>query len=109
MAPRIVLFGATGYTGELTARALVAKGAEPVLAPRSPERLAALASELGGLETHVADVGAAIAAGAHYLDSTGEGSFIRRVFGQWGPRAASADSALAPSRACPAPGGRSTG
>jgi short subunit dehydrogenase-like uncharacterized protein len=125
MAPRIVLFGATGYTGELTARALVAKGAEPVLAARSPERLAALASELGGLETHVADVGrpqsvaalvargdvlvstvgpfsrwgaaaveAAIAVGAHYIDSTGEGSFIRRIFEEWGPRAASADSAL---------------
>ena len=28
MAGRIVLFGATGYTGDLTARAMVARGAD---------------------------------------------------------------------------------
>ena len=32
-------------------------------------------------------VQAAIAAGAHYLDSTGEGSFIREVFERYGPAA----------------------
>ena len=53
---RILLFGATGYTGEMTARALVARGARPVLAARSAERLERLADELGGLETRVADV-----------------------------------------------------
>lgn len=53
---RIVVFGATGYTGENTARELVARGARPVLAGRSAGRLAALADELGGLETQVADV-----------------------------------------------------
>ncbi|MCW3049260.1 MAG: hypothetical protein JWO74_3544 [Solirubrobacterales bacterium] len=56
MAGRIVLFGATGYTGEMTARALVARGARPVLAARSAERLERLADDLGGLETRVADV-----------------------------------------------------
>jgi short subunit dehydrogenase-like uncharacterized protein len=56
MPGRIVLFGATGYTGAMTARALVARGAEPVLAARSAERLERLADELGGLETRVADV-----------------------------------------------------
>ena len=56
MAGQIVLFGATGYTGEGTARALVASGAKPVLAARSAERLERLAAELGGLETRVADV-----------------------------------------------------
>jgi short subunit dehydrogenase-like uncharacterized protein len=55
MAGRIVVFGATGYTGEMTARALVARGVEPLLAARSPERLQRLAAELGGLETRVAD------------------------------------------------------
>jgi len=55
MAGRIVIFGATGYTGEHTARALVGHGARPVLAGRSPERLERLAEELGGLETTVAD------------------------------------------------------
>ena len=56
MASRIVLFGATGYTGDLTARALVARGHRPVLAARNPHRVVALAEELGGLETGVADV-----------------------------------------------------
>lgn len=55
---RIVLFGATGYTGDLTARAMVARGMKPVLAARSADRLQALAGELGGLETRVADVSA---------------------------------------------------
>ncbi len=126
MTPRIVLFGATGYTGALTARAMVDRGLAPVLAARSGERLAGLADELGGeLETRVADVGdpssvralvspgdvlvttvgpfmrwgapaleAAIARGAHYLDSTGEGPFIRRVFEHAGPRAQAAGVGL---------------
>jgi len=54
---RIVLFGATGYTGARTAEALVARGGRPVLAGRDPDRLAALAGRLGGLETARADVG----------------------------------------------------
>lgn len=57
MVGSIVLFGATGYTGELTARALVERGAKPVLAGRSREKLKGLAADLGGdLETEVADV-----------------------------------------------------
>ncbi|MGZ6696158.1 MAG: saccharopine dehydrogenase family protein [Solirubrobacteraceae bacterium] len=118
MAGRIVLLGATGYTGDLTARAMVARGTAPVLAGRSEERVRALASELGGLEWATADVEragsvralvergdvlvttvgpftrygepavrAAIDAGAHYLDSSGEPSFIRAVFERWGPEA----------------------
>ena len=53
---RIILFGATGYTGRLVADALVKRGAKPVLAARSAETLTELAAELGGLETAVADV-----------------------------------------------------
>lgn len=119
MTSKIVLFGATGYTGRLVARSLVRSGARPVLAGRSPDRLVSLADELGGLETLVADaqqpdgsvrgalepgdvllttVGpflrygepalhAAVNAGAHYVDSTGEPPFIRRVFEEFGPRA----------------------
>ena len=57
MARRIVLFGATGYTGRLTAEAFVARGARPVLAARSEDKLRRLAEELGGdLETAPADV-----------------------------------------------------
>ncbi|WP_067649901.1 saccharopine dehydrogenase family protein [Nocardia harenae] len=109
--PKIVLFGATGYTGRLTARALADAGASPVLAARNPDALAKLAADIGGAETAVADVtnpdsvrallgagdvlittvgpflrfgapalAAALAAGAHYFDSTGEGPFIRTVF-----------------------------
>src|SRR5690348_14384633 len=56
---RIVLYGATGYTGGLVARALVAGGARPVLAGRDKGRLDALAERLslegnGVLETAVA-------------------------------------------------------
>ena len=57
MAGRIVLFGATGYTGRLTAEAMVERGLRPVLAARSRDKLEALAAELGGeLEIEVADV-----------------------------------------------------
>jgi short subunit dehydrogenase-like uncharacterized protein len=55
MASRIVVFGATGYTGRLVAERLVEAGARPVLAGRNEERLAALAGELGGLEYARAD------------------------------------------------------
>ncbi len=56
MAERIVLFGATGYTGRLTAEAMVARGLKPVLAARDRSRVEALAAELGGLEVATADV-----------------------------------------------------
>jgi short subunit dehydrogenase-like uncharacterized protein len=125
MAERIVVFGATGYTGDLTARALVDRGARPVLAARNMARVSALAEELGGLDWTVADVArpdsvralvergdvlistvgpferwgepavqAAVGAGAHYLDSTGEGSFIRAVFERFGPGAQAAGCGL---------------
>ena len=125
MAERIVVFGATGYTGDLVSRALVDRGARPVLAARNEARVRALAEELGGLEWALADVErpdtvralvergdvlvstvgpfarwgepavqAAIGAGAHYLDSTGEGSFIREVFERFGPGAQAAGCGL---------------
>jgi short subunit dehydrogenase-like uncharacterized protein len=57
---RIVLYGATGYIGGLTARAMIANGFRPVLAGRDQGRLTALAEQLSGagngieLETAVA-------------------------------------------------------
>lgn len=127
MSKRIVLFGATGFTGELTARALVARGARPLLVGRDRARVAALAAELGA-DSAVADaaapgasaalgsllssgdvlvstvgpfvrwgepaVRAAIGAGAHYLDSTGEPPFIRAVFERHGSAARDAGSVL---------------
>ena len=56
MTGRVVLFGATGYTGRLTAEAMVERGMSPVLAARSRSKLDAMARELGGLDTAEADV-----------------------------------------------------
>jgi short subunit dehydrogenase-like uncharacterized protein len=57
MPGRIVLLGATGYTGRLTAQAMVARGMTPVLAARNLDRMQALVGELGAdLETAVADI-----------------------------------------------------
>jgi short subunit dehydrogenase-like uncharacterized protein len=46
MPGRIVLYGATGYTGALTAQAMVAGGVRPVLAGRDQSRLSALAARI---------------------------------------------------------------
>ncbi len=98
----IAVLGATGYTGRLIAHELYRRGIPMLLAGRDPGRLQAVAAEVGGADTLVADVGdqasldalgrralvlvntvgpfvdfgepvvrAAIAAGAHYLDTTG--------------------------------------
>ena len=57
MAGRIVLFGATGYTGRLVSEALAGRGARPLLAGRNQESLEQLSQDLGGgFETAVADV-----------------------------------------------------
>jgi short subunit dehydrogenase-like uncharacterized protein len=128
MPSRIVVFGATGYTGRLVAERLAGQGERPVLAGRSEERLAELAERLGGLEWVKADalrrnsvfaavqpgdvvistvgpfvkwgdaaVRAAIAAGATYMDSTGEPAFIRRVFEEFGGPAQRNGAALLPA------------
>ncbi len=57
MPGRIVVFGASGYTGRLTAEALARRGHRPLLAGRSAARLAEIAGAIGGdLEIAVADV-----------------------------------------------------
>ncbi|HEY8373694.1 MAG TPA: saccharopine dehydrogenase NADP-binding domain-containing protein [Pseudonocardiaceae bacterium] len=118
---RVILLGATGYTGRLTVEELVAAGCRPVLVGRDPVRLAAMGESSGGLVTRVVDitapgavealrellrpgdvlistvgpfarlgspaVQAAARAGVTYLDSTGEPSFVRRVFEEFGPQA----------------------
>jgi short subunit dehydrogenase-like uncharacterized protein len=86
MAGRVVLFGGTGFTGELTARALVARRARPLLAGRSERRLKALAEELGGLETAVVDATAQGAA-ATLADLAGPGDVLVCTVGpfvRWG-------------------------
>jgi short subunit dehydrogenase-like uncharacterized protein len=124
MSARIVLFGASGYTGGRTAEAMVARGLRPVLAGRDPARLAPLARRFG-LDSAYADVAdrtslielvrpddvlvttvgpfqkagwaairTAVDAGATYLDSTGEPPFIRSVYEWWGPEAEGTGAAL---------------
>lgn len=46
MGGRLTLFGATGYTGRLVARAMLERGLRPVLAARSLARLEALRENL---------------------------------------------------------------
>ncbi len=110
---RIVLLGATGFTGNRVLRALLAAGEKPTLMGRNSARMAAAAGRLGAelpvvevdvtsvsdlervftsndvvlstvgpfMKLGLATVTAAAHAGAHYLDSSGEAAFVRRVFG----------------------------
>ncbi|MFJ7128749.1 saccharopine dehydrogenase family protein [Streptomyces sp. NPDC098101] len=55
MTGRVVLLGATGYTGGLVLDALLRRGAGPTLAGRDPAALAALAERSGGLDHLVVD------------------------------------------------------
>ncbi|TLG15626.1 saccharopine dehydrogenase [Nocardia cyriacigeorgica] len=56
MSGRIVLLGATGYTGGIVLDALLRRGLEPILAGRNRDALAALAERAGGLDDRIADV-----------------------------------------------------
>lgn len=107
-----MIYGATGYTGELIAREAVKQGLKPVLAGRSAGKLTALAQELG-LQTRIFSLGkaqevaghldgyalllncagpfsataptmieACIQSGTHYLDITGEISVFEHAFTQ---------------------------
>src|SRR5260370_40971947 len=77
MPGRIVLYGATGYMGALTARAMVASGARPVLAGRDQGRLNALAARLsqpgGGTELETAVAGTAGPGSVRDLIGAGDG------------------------------------
>ena len=108
--PDILLFGATGYTGRLTAEALARKGASFAIAGRNKSKCYALADETNGPEVRVASVDdvdslvsaledvkvlitcvgpfmelgdtaveAALRAKVHYVDSTGEGTFVVKL------------------------------
>jgi len=102
MADKFMIYGATGYTGRLTARTAVQQGLRPILAGRNREKVAALAQELGlegralalddaaGLDAALREVAvvlhcagpfsqtyppmaaACLRTGTHYLDITGE-------------------------------------
>lgn len=55
--PDVLLFGATGYTGTLTAHALARRGTTFAIAGRDPAKLERLASETGEPEPRVVSVG----------------------------------------------------
>lgn len=99
-----MIYGANGYTGELIAREAVSRGHRPLLAGRNEAKVAALANELGcewrafdldaidlrgvALVLHCAGpfsltskpmVDACLAAGAHYVDITGEISVFEAI------------------------------
>jgi short subunit dehydrogenase-like uncharacterized protein len=100
-----MIYGANGYTGELIAREAARRGQRPILAGRNATAIEPLARELGlewrafdltrpdlagvqlvlhcagpFLHTSKAMVNACLAAGAHYLDITGEIGVFERVF-----------------------------
>jgi short subunit dehydrogenase-like uncharacterized protein len=109
---RLLLYGATGYTGELIARAAVRQGRSPILAGRNQAAVAALARELSsehrvaalddpaaldrmlqgvGVVLHCAGpfsatsapmVAACLRQRCHYLDITGEIDVLEAVHAQ---------------------------
>jgi len=125
---RIVLLGATGYTGQRVLRELLARGEQPTLAGRNRTKMLALTGRFEAdlpvaevdvtstadlarlldrsdvvlstvgpfMQLGIATVTAAAQAGAHYLDSSGEGSFVRRVF-ELDPVAAARGSTVVPA------------
>jgi short subunit dehydrogenase-like uncharacterized protein len=125
---RLLLYGATGYTGELIARAAVAQGRSPILAGRNQAAVAALARELScehrvaalddpaaldrmlqgvGVVLHCAGpfsatsapmVAACLRQHCHYLDITGEIDVLEAV------HALDADARRAGVVLCPAVG-----
>lgn len=127
--PDIVLFGATGYTGRLTAAALGGAGADFTLLGRDARRLNEVAGDTGAADTKVVTdasdvdalvraiegakvlitcvgpflqhgrpvVEAALRAGVHYVDSTGEGPFIDGLIAEHDGAARAAGVVLAPA------------
>lgn len=125
--PDVLLFGATGYTGRLTAGALERRGAGFAICGRDRAKLDELAATTGEPEVRVASVddidsltsalegvkvlitcvgpftrlgdaaaAAALRAGTHYIDSTGEQAFVGRLIDHFGRVAAEAGLAFAP-------------
>jgi len=115
-----MIYGANGYTGELIAREAARRGLKPILAGRNAEAVGKLASELGlphrifaldspqlegisavlhsagpFIRTSRAMVDACLAAGAHYLDITGEIAVFEKVLSR-GEEAKKAGVALLP-------------
>ncbi|ABW15944.1 Saccharopine dehydrogenase [Parafrankia sp. EAN1pec] len=126
---KIALNGASGFTGRLAVAELARRGIDAVLVGRDPERLRAAAAGTGfevriadigdqdALRSAFGDVDAvvntagpfarlgapvvraAIAAEAHYVDTTGEQQYISDVFGAFASAAADAGVTIVPAMA----------
>jgi short subunit dehydrogenase-like uncharacterized protein len=119
----VVLYGATGYTGRLVIEELKSAGLEFIVGGRNREKLEATGHEyrvasidddkslralLDGADVLINCAGpftiagepvvkAAVDAGVHYIDSTGESPFIEMVFDKYGPKAEKKGIALIPA------------
>ena len=123
---KIAVYGATGHTGSHLTAELVRRGADRVLVGRDIDRLRSIARDtrsemriatLGDHEALVAAftgadavisslpayvdhgapvLAAAIAAGAHYVDLSGEQLWLKRAFGEFGTAAREAGVAVVP-------------
>jgi len=126
---KIALNGASGYTGRLAVAELARRGLDAVLVGRDPERLRAAAAgtdfevriadiadpealevAFAGADAVVNTAGpfgrlgapvvrAAVAAGAHYVDTTGEQHYINDVFDTVAGAAADAGVTVVPAMA----------
>lgn len=125
---KVLVYGAYGHTGRFVAAELVRRGLEPVLSGRNAERLAALSLEYPGLEVRPVPeggalaravegaaavvncagpfldtagpvAGAAVAAGAHYLDVTAEQPAAAALHRGFGAAAAAAGTVVLPAMA----------
>jgi short subunit dehydrogenase-like uncharacterized protein len=127
MGDRVAVVGATGYTGGLVVAEFVGRGVEVVAIGRNAAKLGALPEDAERRVADVADtgalgaaldgcravvncvgsfvefgdavVGAAVAAGVPYVDTTGEFPFLRHVFDAHDAPARSAGVAVVPGMA----------
>lgn len=126
----VLVYGAYGHTGRFVVRELLRAGITPVASGRDPDRLAALAAEIPGLQTRPAAVdddralsavmrevavvvncagpfldtslrvaGAAVRAGAHYLDLTAEQAAAQQLYRAHGELRWPSDIAVIPAMA----------
>ncbi|SDA35830.1 trans-acting enoyl reductase family protein [Sphingomonas sp. NFR15] len=122
---KAAVFGATGYTGRLVAAELFRRGVDTRLIGRDEKALSAIAGAqdvravslndpsslvdaLRGCDVVISCVApftrfgapvveAAIAAGCHYIDTAGEQRWVRRVYDEFGAKAAAAGVSLVPA------------
>lgn len=118
---KIAVYGASGHVGGFVVQELRRRGIETIVVGRNAQRLTdfdaevrvaaaddqqALISAFAGADIVISTlpdytgigegiVRAAISAGAHYVDVAGEQLFVKKIYDEYGPRAATAGVTLA--------------